>query len=176
MLPASLYTDRHSASGISFREPSGERVKPVLQALVLAEHVYQDVSGKKIIAGTFNRIRFSRKQPVQEVTLPDGTKKTIVPGGVHGGSPFAYISLTDVVNGTKLTLQFVNLEKNVTLLGTDVVVNCPDRLSSVEMVVPLPPLPVQEAGTYALEVVCDGEIVGSHRINAEEVDLGPSPS
>ena len=99
-----------------------------------------------------------------------------MPGGVHGGSPFAYISLTDVVDGTKLTLQFVNLDKNVTLLGTDVVVNCPDRLSSVEMVVPLPPLPVQEAGSYALEVVCDGEILGSHRISAEEVDLGPSAS
>ena len=29
--------------------------KPIVQALVLADHVYQDTSGKMIIAGTFNR-------------------------------------------------------------------------------------------------------------------------
>jgi hypothetical protein len=31
-------------------------------------------------------------------------------------------------------------------------------------------LPIQEAGTYALEVVCDGAILGSCRIMAENLD------
>src|SRR5947208_45463 len=31
-------------------------MKPILQALLLADKIYEDKSGKKIIAGTFNRL------------------------------------------------------------------------------------------------------------------------
>ncbi len=146
-------------------------MKPVLQALVLAEHVYQDVSGKKVIAGTFNRIRFSRKPPVKKVENPDGTKQTLVQGGMHGGSPFAYVSLTDVCDDTTLQLQFVNLTKNEILFGTAVLVSCNDRLATAELVFALPPLPIKEPGVYAIEVVCEGDILGSCRIKAEELDV-----
>jgi hypothetical protein len=146
-------------------------VKPVLQALVLAEHVYQDVTGKKVIAGTFNRVRFTRKPLIREVEQPDGTKTTVVPGGMHGGSPYAYISLIDVCKGTKLLLQFVNLTKNAVVFGTELTVDCDDRLQTIEIVIPLPPLPIQESGVYAFEVVCEGEILGSYRITAEELKL-----
>jgi len=88
---------------------------------------------------------------------------------MHGGSPYAYISLTDVVDGTKLTLQFINLGKNIVLLELAMVVNIKDRLETVEIVAPLPPLPITEPGTYALEVVCEGEILRSHRIIAEQL-------
>ncbi|MBN2292642.1 MAG: hypothetical protein JXM70_09465 [Pirellulales bacterium] len=146
-------------------------VKPVLQALVLAEHVYEDKSGKKIIAGTFNRLKFTRKPIHQTVDLPDGTKVTRIPGGMHGGSPFAYMSLTDVGNQTKLLLQFVNLTKNEVLFGKTIVLDCNDRLATAELVFGLPLLPIEEAGTYAFEVVCEGEILGSCRIQAEELDF-----
>ena len=143
-------------------------VKPVLQALVLAEHVYQDVTGKKIIAGTFNQVRFNRNlSPLQERERPDGTKEKILLGGLHGGSPYAYISLTDVCDGTELLLQFVNLTKNQVLFGKKLSVKCDDRLRTVEIVAPLPPLPVVEAGTYAFEGVWAGEILVSHIILAE---------
>jgi len=144
-------------------------VKPVLQALVLAERVYQDITGKKIIAGTFNRVLFSRQSVVKEVTLPDATKRKMARGGMQGGSPFAYMSLTDVCDKARLILQFVNLSKNVVLFGTDVEVTCSDRLGTVEVVIGLPQLPIQEEGTYAFEVVCEGEILGSHRITAAEL-------
>ncbi len=37
-------------------------MKPIIQAMVLADHVYEDKStGKKIIAGTFNQLLFSKK-------------------------------------------------------------------------------------------------------------------
>ena len=146
-------------------------MKPVLQALVLAEHVYQDISGKKIIAGTFNGVRFSRKPLTREVEQPDGTKKRLVPGGLHGGSPFAYVSLTDVGENTSLLFQFVNLTKNEVLFGKQVTVDCKDRLATVEIVLPLPPLNIAEAGVYAFELVCEGEIVGSCRISATELKL-----
>jgi hypothetical protein len=145
-------------------------MKPVLQALVLADHVYQDQTGKKIICGTFNTVKFSRKPPVTEVQRPDGTAQTVLMGGVQGGSPYAYLSLTDVCEGTKLLLRFVNLNQNAVLFGTEVTVSNVNRLATIEMVFPLPRLPIQEAGTYALEVVCDDGILGSCRITAENMD------
>lgn len=145
-------------------------MKPVLQALVLAERVYQDVTGKKIICGTFNRVCFKQAaELVQEKKSPGGEKKLVVLGGMHAGSPYAYISMTDVVDGTQLTLQFVHLTKNVVLLERVIAVKCEDRLKTVELIVPLPPLPVAEEGVYAFEIVCEGEILGSHRIVGEEL-------
>jgi hypothetical protein len=144
-------------------------VKPVLQALVLAERVYEDRSGKKIIAGTFNRVKFSTRPLVREIENPDGTKRTIVPGGMHGGSPYAYMSLTDVCDGTTLHLHFVNLTKNEVLFANAVCISNSDRLATIELVVALPPLPIKTEGTYAFEVVCDEEILGSCRIQAEEL-------
>src|SRR5262245_35626445 len=55
-------------------------MKPILQALVLADKVYEEKSGKKIIAGTFNRIH-TGKAPTQQVAKPDGTTQTVVQGG-----------------------------------------------------------------------------------------------
>jgi hypothetical protein len=145
-------------------------VKPIVQALVLAERVYQDITGKKIIAGTFNRVFIpSAEHFVREQPLRNGRTQTLVAGGMHGGSPYAYISLTDVVDGSALTLQFVNLGKNQVLLELALVVNIRDRLEAVEIVVPLPPLPITEPGTYALEITCEGEILRSHRIVAEHI-------
>jgi hypothetical protein len=146
-------------------------MKPLLQALIVADHIYQDQqTGKKVICGTFNSFRFSRKPPVSEVQNPDGTKRTVIMGGSQSGSPYAYVNLTDVVEGTKLLLRFVNLSKNDVLFGTEVMVNNVHRLATVELVLPLPRLPIQETGSYALELVCDGEILGSCRITAENMD------
>jgi hypothetical protein len=145
------------------------RVKPVLQALVLADHVYEDKTGKKIIAGTFHGIKFSRKPPITEVVLPDGSKKLTVAGGMQSGSPYAYLSLTDVCTNTVLSVQFIYLTKNIVIFNMDLRIECDNRLGTVEIVLPLPKLPIQEAGTYALEVICEGEIIGSSRITAEDI-------
>ncbi|MBN1909252.1 MAG: hypothetical protein JW818_05905 [Pirellulales bacterium] len=180
-------------------------MKPILQALVVADHVYQDVTGKKIIAGTFNRILFKKNEPrgkrpedpsdrgpgnegpsdrgSDDKGTGNGSsddrgtgdsdsrdrKGHRVPGGMHSGSPYAYISLTDVVDGTELTLQFVNLNKNVVLFQTDLIVRSEDRLKTIEIVAPLPPLPITEEGVYAFEVVWQGVTLGSHRILGQEM-------
>ena len=144
-------------------------MKPVLQALVLAERIYEDVlSRKKVIAGTFNEILLQKFEP-QEANAEDGSKQHIlptVPGGSDMGSPMAYISLTDVLNGTKISLQVVNVTKNDVLFNIDVQIRVQDRLATVEIVVPLPPIRlfVAAAGTFSLDVVCNGEILGSHRL------------
>lgn len=150
-------------------------MKPVLQALVLAEKVYEEKGGKKIIAGTFNKLLFTKGLPTAKEQkpeeLPDGSTRVVVKGG-QLGSPYVYLSLTDVCDGTRLILQFVNLSKNKVLFETEILLKGKDRLATVEIVAPLPPwahFGVSEAGAYAFEVVCDGEIIGSHRVIAEEV-------
>ena len=145
-------------------------MKPVLQALVIAERVYEDKSGKKIIAGTFNRVKFKKNyKPVKEVEQPDGTKKRYIEGGTQSGSPYAYISLTDVCDKTELKLQFVSLSRNEVLFESSVILSCKDRLKTVEIVAALPPLRVPEQGVYAFEVVYSDEVIGSHRIVAQEI-------
>jgi hypothetical protein len=144
-------------------------MKPVLQALVIAEHVYQDITGKKVIAGTFNRVNFSRKPLTRQVERPDGSQAMLLPGGMQSGSPYAYINLTDVGDNTKLLFRFVNLTRNTMLFANEVTVNSKDKLQNVEMVLPLPTLPIQEEGVYAFEVMCEGEILGTYRIAATEL-------
>jgi hypothetical protein len=144
-------------------------VKPVLQALVIAEHIYQDITGKKVIAGTFNRVNFTRKPLTRQIERPDGSQAMILPGGMQSGSPFAYVNLTDVHENTKLLFRFVNLTKNEVLFVNEAVVSSKDRLQSIELVLPLPLLPIHEEGVYAFEVVSEGEILGTYRIAAEEI-------
>src|SRR5260370_19010298 len=145
-------------------------MKPVLQALVLAERIYEDRSGKKIICGTFNGLLIGQL-PLPDHENPDGSKIRLVPGGTDPGCPSVYISRTDVVDGTKLNLQFVNMTKNKVLFQTGLTINVKDRLRTVEIVAPLPPLAryVTEPGTFSLDVLCDNEILGSHRLLVKEL-------
>jgi len=150
-------------------------VKPVLQALVLAEHIYQDITGKKVICGTFNQVLFATKPLHQDIKLPDGGSRRIILGGMQGGSPYAYLSLTDVCDNTELILQFVNLTRNQILFANKVALQKVERLSTIELVLPLPHLGIREEGTYAFEVVCEGEIIGSCRIVGKEFEIPSTP-
>lgn len=144
-------------------------MKPILQALVLAERVYEDKTGKKIICGTFTRVTLT-KLVIPTHELPDGSKRRRMPGGTDPGCPSAYISLTDVVDNTEISLQVTNITKNKVLFGSKLVINCNDRLATIEIVVPLPPFRdfLNEAGDFSFDVVCKGEILGFHRMTVVE--------
>jgi len=147
-------------------------MKPVLQALVVADHVYMDVSGKKIIAGTFTKIQKRTVQLPEQAVPPDpntGKPRMLMPGGTEMGCPWFYLSLTDVVDGTELILQFVNRGKNEVLFATGLKIPSKDRLETIEIAAPLPPLGqmLTESGEYSLDVVAEGEILGSHRLIVE---------
>jgi hypothetical protein len=139
-------------------------VTPVLQALVVADRVYEDkATGKKIIAGTFSRLFFKRPGPPgQPISIP--------PSGAQMGSPFAYISLTDIHGAANLVIRYVRLDaqEDRPIFQTDMIaVKCEDRLATVELAIPLPPLPIVK-GVFALEVVCEGALLGSHKIVVDE--------
>jgi len=52
-------------------------VKPVLQALPLADRIYQDTTGKHIIAGTFNRMVFVKGGAEPKTVEVDGKEKRL---------------------------------------------------------------------------------------------------
>ncbi len=132
-------------------------MKPVLQALVLAEHIYVDRdSGKCVITGTFNAMQ------VWPQTEEEQASKARLTSGP--GSPWAYISLTDVCDGTELSLQFVSLTLNKILFSKDIKLQSNDRLATIEIVDALPHLHVPGPGVCAFEIVCEGEVIGSHRV------------
>jgi len=145
-------------------------MKPVLQALLLADKVYQDVTGKKIIAGTFNGILVGKMRTVKQ-ELPDGSKRQLIPGGTDIGCPYVYISLTDVVDKTEIALQFVSASKNKVIFQTAFMIQSKDRLATIEIISPLPPVRqfIQEVGTFSFDVVWEGEILGSHRLVVREL-------
>ncbi len=146
-------------------------VKPVLQALILADRVYEDkASGKKIIAGTFNKLLFKRKaEPPKVIEGEAGEKKAVVQGGQQAGSPYAYISLTEVRGQLPMILRYVSLADNRSLMETQFTVTSDDPLKTIELVLPLPKLPMQGAGPHALELLCENEPVGSLRVMIEEL-------
>jgi hypothetical protein len=90
-------------------------VKPVLQALLLADRIYEDKSGKKIIAGTSNRWLFKKGEAKPQTVVVDGEGRFLIPGGAQAGSPSVYISLTNIRRTVNCILRYVNLEQDAVL-------------------------------------------------------------
>jgi hypothetical protein len=152
--------------------------KPLLQALVLADHIYQDkFTGKMVIAGTFNRLNVftgtppdAPPKPPQEAGQPAPGLRKLGPREIcRVGSPWAYISLTEVHGTVPLDLRYVDLRDNVVLVRVELSVKANSPLDTTEVAVQLPVLPTPHAGTYALELLSSGEPVGSHRVTVAAV-------
>lgn len=123
--------------------------KPVVQALVLADHIYREpVTGKVFILGTFNALVVD--------PLP----------GFFSRSTFAYLCLTDVYGNVDIVLRYCDLATNEILMETNTLrAHSPDRFSSIEAVLPVPPFPIPHAGVYSFEVHSGTEMLGSLRIH-----------
>ena len=68
-------------------------------------------------------------------------------------------------------LRKCSLKDNQPLFEAQFLIECDDPLKTVELVLPLPTLP-HVAGVHALELLCDDQPIGSHRIIVEEVKEG----
>lgn len=154
-------------------------MKPILQAILVADHVYQDkFSGKVIVAGVFNALNLI-KQPTNDHNTqqsPIDSEETVGPRKLQphevsrAGSPFCYINLTSVRGTLSLEIRFVDLADNAVLLRCNLPeITSDDPLKNHEIVLVLPPLTIPHAGCYALELLLDNELLGSHRITAKEL-------
>ncbi len=147
-------------------------MKPVLQALLVADHVYQDkTTGKNIVAGIFNKLFFQKPEDVKEGFEKQGIK---VAGHMQAGSPYAYINLIDVNGEHHFTLRYVDLEDDKPLFQVEFGIRHDNPLQPVELNIPLPRLPTPKTGAFALELLSrDGDPLGAYRIVVEQV--GPRP-
>lgn len=147
--------------------------KPVLQALLLADHVYMDKgTGKHVICGVFDRVFLL--QPKREPETADEqqgeTCNVDLRDVVAAGSPFAFASLTEVIGEKEFDLRFVDLSDNSVRFSTRITVKQDDPLMSIRFGIRLPPLPTPHPGKYVLELLYEDEILGGHVVEA----LAPS--
>lgn len=164
--------------------------KPVLQAMVLADHVYQDrPTGKFIIAGTFSTIfrgRMERAPAPGEggESGPGGSPgASPQPPGMHlykgpltqAGSPYLYLALVDVHGKVPLSIKLVNLSDAAVLLELQFAVGSHDPVAVAEYVLALPPLPMRQPGAYSLDLVYESEILGSWRLHVRQAPEPPPP-
>jgi len=147
-------------------------MKPVLQALLLADHVYEDkATGKKVIAGTFTKLQFAKKVAIPTVKDAQGREVRVLPAGVDAGSPTLYLSITEIVNKAEFVLRYVDLANNQALFETNLEITTESPLAIVEAAIPLPKLPTPHAGAFSIELLWNNEILGSHRIILEELKV-----
>jgi hypothetical protein len=181
-------------------------MKPLLQALLIADHVYEDkVTGKKIVAGIFHRLAITQKPapsgppgdasyPVPENCASVGTAVPGEPAAHDGGpaegptidpterpnqptatpidirhlqragSPYAYISVTELNGPATFRLQCVDLLDNQVLFSTELSAKAASPLDTVEMIAPLPPLPEVRGSHLGIELLWEGELLGVVRI------------
>ncbi|NLE37865.1 MAG: hypothetical protein GX621_07560 [Pirellulaceae bacterium] len=151
-------------------------LKPVLQALLLADYVYQDKrTGKKIVAGIFHTLLVRQPKDSHDIETPaeptTEPRRQIIslPDVERSGSPYVYISLTDVRNTIQLKLRYVSLETHLALFETgSFAVTSNSPIDIVEVFLPVPTLP-PTPGVYALELLCEDEVIGAHRVVVKNV-------
>jgi hypothetical protein len=124
--------------------------KVKLQALLLADHIYQDKgSGKYVIAGTFHQLNVA--------SFPTTFPKTI---GV-------FASLTGFNGKTAIDLEFVDASNEEILMSTkSLEISCKDPYQSVEFAVEVPPLPLPRAGRYLFRLTTNGDVIGDTGVYA----------
>lgn len=129
-------------------------VKPILEALVLADHIYSDqTNGKRVIAGTFNLI-WAKEFPA-----------------THPVKTFAYIALTEIHGTVNIKLVFRELSNDEAIMAShEIPVLSPSPLETMNLSIEIPPFRLPHEGTYAFEVYADGELLGSKRIQAKKLE------
>lgn len=154
---------------------------PILQALLVADHVYQDrATGKVIVCGIFHKIRFKPADMPAEQTgeaeagggVPSANIEIPMDRVQRMGNPWVYVALTELRGESEFELRYVDLRENTAVLGAKFQLESDDPLATVELALPLPSIPPpnfdadERHRTFGLELLCDNELIGSHRILA----------
>mgnify|MGYP001262554987 CR=1 FL=1 len=91
---------------------------PIVQAMLIAEHIYQDLSTKKhVICGVFDRLRLKKRTDLSGSNGNGENRDESDVEGIEvpledlrrGGSPMLFLSVTEVEGKIDLTLSYHSL-------------------------------------------------------------------
>jgi hypothetical protein len=138
-----------SGGGNQPKGPKGsDGPQPIVQSFILADHVYIDSkTGKKIIAGTFNRVALGEGQSSLHPVV-------------------AYLALVGCHGPVSLQVRLADLDDGKVLRSSGVLrFDARDPLETYEVVIEVPPLPLPHEGIYALEALCNDQLAGNIRLH-----------
>lgn len=135
-------------------------MKPRVQAILLADNVYKDVfTGKFVVAGIFNTCLFNPNSPPEPKQGPNDVQLDMK----RPGAPYVYVNLTEFNGKFKFELRYLSLTQEQVLAAYPFEMGSYDPLKTIEFAIAVPTVPKVE-DTIALELLCDGEVIGSQRI------------
>ena len=134
-------------------------MKPKVQAILLADHVYKDeFTGKYIVSGIHNTYLLNPNAKPDRV--PDDGSAAIPMDMHRAGAPYAYVNLTEFNGKFDFELRYLSLTKDQVLARLPFQMASYDPLKTIEFGAAVPSVP-KVVDTIALELLCDGEVIGS---------------
>lgn len=135
-------------------------MKPRVQAILRADHVYKDeFTGKYIVSGIIDTYLFN-PNPAQ---LPKNESGDIPLDMQRAGAPYVYVNLTEFNGKFNFELRYLSLRNDEVLAAFSFQMASYDPLKTVQFALAFPSLPKID-DTLALELLCEGEVIGSQRI------------
>ncbi len=138
------------------RTGSGRKPPPKCKAILLCDHtIVEAVTGKISIIGIFTNWN--------------------LPQFPHQTRPFtAFLQMTDGIGTYAISVNVHDLQADQ-IIGQAVVaeVNFPDRATKANLMISVPPLLLQHAGTYDFVVLADNQEIDRQQFDAVQIPGGP---
>lgn len=123
------------------------KVVPVLVAVLVCDVAVMDPStGKKNLIGIFDKVRVGKFPTTRPVSV--------------------YMKLVDAQGYYKFEVRYVQVSSNKTLFKAEGELQAEDRLSSADMHIEFPPLPIPKQGRYEFQVWANSVFLGQTFIDA----------
>lgn len=134
----------------------GQKPPPKCKAILLCDHtIVEAVTGKISIIGIFDNWCF--------------------PQFPHSTRPFmAFLQLTDGLGAYGVSVNVHDLQADQVIAQARMAeVNFPDRVSKVNIMIPVPPLSLHHAGSYDFVVLADDQEIDRQQFQAIHLTGGP---
>lgn len=122
-------------------------VVPVLVAALVCDVAVADPSnGKKNLIGIFDMVHVGKFPTQRQISL--------------------YMKVTDADGDYELEVRYVQISSGKVLAKAEGELHSKNRLASIDLIVPFPPLPIPEEGRYEFQIWANSMFLGATFINA----------
>jgi hypothetical protein len=148
---------------------------PILQSIILAEKVYQDIKSKNyVIAGIFSSYLHFQAELTES---PSGEKTPVptafrrLPYPTQAASPVLFLAITECHGKTKVEVQYVNRKTQAVLYNWFAEIDSKDPLELVHLPIDLPLLKVEKDGLFGFDVFGNGDFIGSLKFKTDIISV-----